>query len=101
MGTVKSLCLGAEKHANAHGQKEPGAEYFVLAALELPDGTARKTFESVHVDAEAFRAAITQQYQDALQNGGIAFHNIWPSRTKQYRCHPARECIRPNLRLKL
>jgi len=71
MGTIKSLCLGAEKHANANGQKEPGAEHFVLAALELPDGTARKAFERIHVDPDGFRTAITQQYQDALRHVGI------------------------------
>jgi ATP-dependent Clp protease ATP-binding subunit ClpA len=71
MGTIKSLCLGAEKHANANGQKEPGAEHFLLTALELPDGTARKAFERVHVDPNGFRAAIIQQYQDALRNVGI------------------------------
>ncbi|MDX1251756.1 MAG: Clp protease N-terminal domain-containing protein [Gammaproteobacteria bacterium] len=71
MSTIKALCLGAEKHANANGQKEPGAEHFVLAALELPDGTARKAFDRIHIDPEGFRAAITQQYQDALRNIGI------------------------------
>lgn len=30
MGTIKSLCLEAGKHANAQGQKEPGGEHFVL-----------------------------------------------------------------------
>ena len=45
MSTIKSLCLAAEQHANTDGQKEPGAEYFVLAALESPDGTAHKAIE--------------------------------------------------------
>lgn len=72
MGTIKALCFGAEKMANADGQKEPGAEHFVLAALELPDGTARKAFERVHADPDSFRAAIARQYEDALQNIGIA-----------------------------
>lgn len=30
MGTIKSLCLEAGKHANVQGQKEPGGEHFVL-----------------------------------------------------------------------
>jgi len=72
MGTIKTLCFEAEKLANADGQKEPGAEHFVLSALALPDGTARKAFERIDTDPDSFRAAIAQQYEDALQNLGIA-----------------------------
>ena len=71
MSTIKTLCLGAEKQANAEGQKEPGAEHFVLAALELPDGTARRAFEKIHIDPNNFRVAIAQQYEDALRNVGV------------------------------
>ena len=71
MRTIKTLCIGAEKLANANGQNEPGAEHFVLAALELPDGTARKAFERIHADPNSFRTAIAQQYEDALQYVGI------------------------------
>lgn len=72
MGTIKALCVEAEKFANGDGQKDPGAEHFVLSALTLPDGTARKAFLRMHADPDNFRAAITQQYEDALQNLGIA-----------------------------
>ena len=72
VGTINALCSGAEKFANAEGQKEPGAEHLVLSALELPDGTARKAFKRVHADPDSFRAAIARQYEDALQNIGIA-----------------------------
>jgi ATP-dependent Clp protease ATP-binding subunit ClpA len=66
MRTIAALCSGAEQHANAEGQREPGAEHFVLAALDLPEGSARKTFERVGADPAAFRAAIEQQYAQAL-----------------------------------
>ena len=72
VSTINALCSGAEKLANADGQKEPGAEHLVLSALELPDGTARKAFKRVHADPDSFRAAIARQYEDALQNIGIA-----------------------------
>ncbi|MGH6647625.1 hypothetical protein [Aquabacterium sp.] len=36
MGTIKSLCLGAEEHAQQDGQDKPGAEHFLLSALDLP-----------------------------------------------------------------
>ena len=70
--TINALFSGAEKLANATGQKEPGAEHLVLSALELPDGTARKAFERIHADPNGFRAAIARQYEDALHNIGIA-----------------------------
>ncbi len=72
MRTITALCSGAEKLANADGQKEPATEHLVLSALELPDGTARKAFERVHADSNGFRAAIARQYEDALQNIGIS-----------------------------
>lgn len=72
IGTIKVLCFEAEKLANADGQKEPGAEHFVLSALALPDGTARKAFLRIHADPDNFHAAIAQQYEDALQSLGIA-----------------------------
>ena len=72
MRTIIALCSGAQKIANATGQKEPGAEHLVLSALELPDGTARKAFERIHTDPNSFRAAIARQYEDALHNIGIA-----------------------------
>lgn len=72
VSTINALCSGAEKLANADGQKEPGAEHLVLSALELPDGTARKAFARIHADPDGFRAAIARQYGEALQNIGIA-----------------------------
>jgi hypothetical protein len=41
VGTLKTLCEAAEQHARRAGQDQPGAEHFVLAALDLPDGSAR------------------------------------------------------------
>lgn len=71
MGTIKVLCLEAEKLANAEGQKEPGAEHLVLSALALPDGTARQAFLRVQADPDRFRAAIASQYEEALKNVGV------------------------------
>jgi ATP-dependent Clp protease ATP-binding subunit ClpA len=72
MGTIKVLCQGAERHANLAGQQEPGAEHFLLAALDLPDGTARRVFERLRADPDGYRAAIARQYENALRNVGIA-----------------------------
>jgi hypothetical protein len=72
MRTSKPLCREAEKFANGDGQKESGAEQFVLSALALPDGTARKAFLRIQADPDAFRAAIARQYEEALHNVGVA-----------------------------
>ncbi|WP_298210201.1 Clp protease N-terminal domain-containing protein [Acidovorax sp.] len=69
--TLSRLCTGAEAHARASGQAAPGAEHFLLAAIELPDGSARRAFESVGADPAAVRDAIEQQYRDALQGLGL------------------------------
>lgn len=68
---IKKLCLNAERHANADGQEAPGLEHFVLAALDLPDGTARQAFQRLGADPGIFRSAIAEQYKTALGNIGI------------------------------
>lgn len=69
--TIKALALRAEAQANSTGQREPGAEHFVLAALELPDTTASQVFEQLGLTPERFRAAIEEQYRTALANVGV------------------------------
>lgn len=69
--TIKALCQGAERYANTDGQLEPGAEHFILAALELPDGTAKMAFKRIDADPSRFSLAVAQQYSDALGNVGV------------------------------
>lgn len=45
MGTIKFLCERAETYALQDQQREPGAEHFLLASLDLPDGTSRLAFD--------------------------------------------------------
>ncbi|WP_310542037.1 Clp protease N-terminal domain-containing protein [Phenylobacterium sp.] len=71
MGTLKSLCLQAEAHALADHQRQPGAEHFLLAALDLPDGAAGRAFARLHADPAGLRRAITQQYGEALASVGL------------------------------
>ena len=71
MGTIGTLCTGAEQHALRDQQREPGAEHFLLAALDLPDGTARKSFEDVGASPAALKDAIARQYGDALAAIGL------------------------------
>ena len=72
MGTIKSLCEQAERHALNDGRVEPGAEDFVLAAIDLPDGTAKSAFAAVGAEAAAFRDAVQAQYEEALRAIGLA-----------------------------
>lgn len=71
MGAIKALSETAEQFARQDQQREPGAEHFLLAALALPDGTARLAFEAVGADADAVRPAIARQYGDALKAVGL------------------------------
>ncbi|MBT9456230.1 MAG: Clp protease N-terminal domain-containing protein [Burkholderiaceae bacterium] len=71
MGTIKALCQGAERHALRDGQAEPGAEHFLLSALELPDGSARRSFERLQVDPAQLPAAIARQHGEALRGIGL------------------------------
>lgn len=72
MATIRRLCERAEAHALRDQQREPGAEHFLLAALDLPDGTARLAFARAGADADALPAAIERQYADALGAIGLA-----------------------------
>jgi ATP-dependent Clp protease ATP-binding subunit ClpA len=71
MRTLSQLCTQAEVHARASGQAAPGAEHFLLAAIDLPDGSARRAFESIGADPATVRSAIEQQYRNALQGLGL------------------------------
>lgn len=71
MGTIKALCERAEEHARQDRQAEPGAEHFLLAAFDLPDGTARRAFAAIGSDPDGFHAAIARQYADALTMLGL------------------------------
>ena len=63
--------MGAEKHALKSQHLAPGAEHFLLAALELPDGSARRVFQRVQADPFELPLAVTRQYDDALRYVGI------------------------------
>jgi ATP-dependent Clp protease ATP-binding subunit ClpA len=71
MRTIRTLLEGAEAEANRAGESMPGAEHLLLAALELPDGTARRAFERAGADPSALRQAIEEQHAEALRAVGI------------------------------
>ncbi|HEX8612716.1 MAG TPA: Clp protease N-terminal domain-containing protein [Telluria sp.] len=71
MKTIRHLCQGAETYALADQQRAPAAEHFLLSALDLDDGTARRAFAQVDADPARLAQAIAQQYRDALRFAGL------------------------------
>jgi ATP-dependent Clp protease ATP-binding subunit ClpA len=69
--TIMALSLGAEQRALQEGQQHPGAEHYMLAALDLPDGSARRVFARIGADPEAYRAALNQRHAEALSAIGL------------------------------
>ena len=65
---MNALFPGAELEARRVGEKVPGAEHLVLSALELPEGSARRSFERVGADPGAFQAAIVAQRDAAKRD---------------------------------
>lgn len=70
--TIMTLSLDAERRALGEGQRHPGAEHYTLAALDLPDGSARRVFERIGADPEAYRAALANRHAAALSAVGLA-----------------------------
>ena len=104
MGTIKALCEGAERHARAEGQARPAAEHFVLAALDLPDGSARRAFERVDADPAQFKPAVRRQYELALQSVGVDDAVLaedaglpTPPRPSLYRAQPSGDTLMQRL----
>lgn len=71
MRTIKTLCESAERHANAMGEQEPGPEHFLLAALDLPDGLARRALLRAGADPSLLRAGITAAHGASLAGAGV------------------------------
>jgi len=76
MMTISKLISGADEQAHISGETEPGAEHYLLSALKIPDGSARRVFERVNADPEKFNEAIGKQYSDALKSIGISSESI-------------------------
>jgi ATP-dependent Clp protease ATP-binding subunit ClpA len=69
--TIRRLLEDAERLAREAGEAGPGAEHLLLAAVGLPDGTARRAFERVGIDPADLPSAIESQHADALRAVGI------------------------------
>lgn len=72
MKTIALLCKGAERHALRSGDTQPAAEHYLLSALDLPEGSARRVFRRLAADPDALPAAIAEQHRAALRGIGVA-----------------------------
>lgn len=71
MRTIADLSKDAERRALQAGQQHPGAEHYALAALDLADGSARRVFQRIGADPEAYRAALANRHAEALSAMGL------------------------------
>ncbi|MCU6501203.1 Clp protease N-terminal domain-containing protein [Rugamonas sp. A1-17] len=69
--TIANLSNNAERWALKAGQQHPGAEHYALAALDLADGSARRVFQRVGADPEAYRTALEKRHAAALSALGL------------------------------
>lgn len=69
--TVRQLVEGAEHHARSLGDAQIGAEHMLLAALDLPDGMARRALECAGGDPDSTEAAIRWTHTSALHRVGL------------------------------
>ena len=101
MRTIRHLCEGAERHAHALGDSKPGPEHFLLAALDLPDGLARRAFAAAGADAAQLRAAIAGVHDAALASAGIdpqsVEDDVPPQPSGPYRAKGAMEDVMRDL----
>lgn len=68
---MSTVLPAAERLAHADGIPEPGAEHLLLAALDLPDGYARRAFGGVGGDVAELPIALRQGYDEALRAIGV------------------------------
>lgn len=69
--TMRVLFPLAEQLAQQDGRTEPGAEHLLLAALELPDDSARRALERVGLTPDDVRGAVEAQHAAALRPLGV------------------------------
>ena len=61
---MERLFTVAEEEAARTGETTPGAEYLVISALQLREGSARRSFERIGAAPDAFRNAVMGQCEN-------------------------------------
>lgn len=100
--TLNKLCKTAEDLAREHGRTRPASEHFVLAALELPDGTAQEAFKRLSLAKSGFIAAVEAQRASALAAVGVtaiplptatSVQELLPPKDKLYQAEPSGQSL--------
>lgn len=71
MRTITRLLTDAEAIANREGDRKPGAEHAVVAALRLPEGSAARVFASYGLTDEDLLREVRQIHQEDSGGPGI------------------------------
>ncbi len=71
MRTIRELLTGAERIGRSMGDDEPAAEHLLLAAVDLPDNSARRVLAAVGVDREGLHAAVLDEHAAGLVAAGL------------------------------
>ena len=72
MATIKEVLTSAESLAHEMGDKEPGSEHLLLAAIDMQDGLARRAFEQIAPGpaGEVLTTALRQGSRTAREDSG-------------------------------
>ncbi len=68
---MSELFPAADALAAGDGEHDAGAEYLLIAALDLDDGSARRVFRAVGVDPDQLHPAVRAQHAAALEAVGL------------------------------
>jgi len=69
---MNELFPASDAAAAVDGIEKAGAEYLVIAALDLTDdGSARRAFERIGADPDGFAPAVRAQHAEALRSIGM------------------------------
>ncbi|MFI1385656.1 Clp protease N-terminal domain-containing protein [Embleya sp. NPDC020886] len=71
MGAMKRLLTGAEEEARTLGEESPGPEHLLIAALTVPDDSARTALAGIGAGVEDVRRALAECHAAALRSVGI------------------------------
>lgn len=79
MREIADLCTRAETIARDSGEVDPAAEHFLLASLDMKDGSAARSLAEVGLDRAALADAIREQHAAALSAAGIQQEHVLES----------------------
>ena len=71
MRSISRLLADAEQVARRMGDERPGAEHLLLAAIDMPDGSAARALSAVGVDAPRLADAVRAEHAAGLVAAGV------------------------------